>query len=449
MIRKIAGSLVLLFIFSCNQEKSNSGTPVSTDPVQLHAAVNRLNDVVIYEIFSPPVASRIYVYSTLAAFEASRWMDTSYGSLTAQLNGFPQMPEPLPGQRYDFRIAGIEAFFNISLKLTFTKDSSKVTQEKILQEMKAGVDNDVYASSIAFGDAVAEAIWKRAANDQYKEIQGMARYSPLDIPGRWKNTPPDYLDAIQPFWSKMQPLVMDSSAQFKPVPPPAYSTDKSSAFWKEMMEVYEVSKTLTEEQKNIARFWDDNAAAITYKGHMMFANKKPSPGGHWMNIASIACKKAGFDWLQSSEAYAMTAVAMYEAFLSCWDEKYRSEYIRPVTVINETIDKNWQTFLQTPPFPEYTSGHSVASATISTVLTKIFGDNFAFTDDYELPYIGIERSFPSFIKASEEACISRLYGGIHFMSAINNGRSQGRNLGAYIGNKIKWKTQSEIIASKQ
>ncbi len=83
MIRKIAGSLILLFIFSCNQEKSNSGTPVSTDPVQLHAAVNRLNDVVIYEIFSPPVASRIYVYSTLAAFEASRWMDTSYGSLTA------------------------------------------------------------------------------------------------------------------------------------------------------------------------------------------------------------------------------------------------------------------------------------------------------------------------------------------------------------------------------
>jgi hypothetical protein len=89
----------------------------------------------------------------------------------------------------------------------------------------------------------------------------------------------------------------------------------------------------------------------------------------------------------------------------------------------------------------------VASATISTVLTKIFGDNYAFTDNYELPYIGIERSFPSFIKASEEACISRLYGGIHFMSAINNGRTQGRGLGAYINEKIKWKTQSEIIAS--
>ena len=437
MIRRIAGLMILLIMLSCQQKQKSSDTMASADATHLHTAVNRLNDVVIYEIFSPPVASRIYAYTTLAAFEASRWMDTSYHSLTAQLNGFPAMPEPEKGKQYDFRIAGIEAFFNISLKLTFTKDSSKITQEKILKEMKEGVDDEVYASSIAFGDSVAEAVWKRATTDQYKEIQGMARYTPQDIPGHWKNTPPDYLDAVQPFWSKMKPLVMDSSSQFKPVPPPAYSTDTSSGFWKELMEVYHVSKSLTEEQKNMARFWDDNAAAITYKGHMMFANKKPSPGGHWMNITSIACKKTGFNWLQSSETYAITAVAMYEAFLSCWDEKYRSEYIRPVTAINETFDKNWQPFLQTPPFPEYTSGHSVASATISTVLTRVFGDNFEFTDNYELPYIGIERSFPSFIKASEEACMSRLYGGIHFNSAIINGRTQGRNLGAYINNNIR------------
>ncbi len=444
MISKIAGVFILLFLFSCNQKEISSSIQPSADASQLHTAVNRLNDVVIYEIFSPPVASRIYAYSTLAAFEASRWMDTSYSSLTDQLLGFPKMPQPQQGQRYDFRIAGIEAFYNISLKLTFTKDSSKVTQQKILKEMKEGVDEDVYASSIAFGDSVAEAIWKRAAQDQYKEIQGMARYSPQDLPGHWKNTPPDYLDAVQPFWAKMKPLVMDSCSQFKPVPPPPFGMDTSSGFYKEMMEVYTVSKSLTEEQKNIARFWDDNAAAITYKGHMMFANKKPSPGGHWMNITSIACKKVGFDWMQSAETYAVTAVAMYEAFLSCWDEKFRSEYIRPVTAINESFDKNWQPFLQTPPFPEYTSGHSVASATISTVLTKTFGDNFAFTDDYEMPYIGIQRSFPSFIKASEEACMSRLYGGIHFRSAIENGRTQGRNLGGYICDKIHWKTRKAM-----
>jgi hypothetical protein len=156
-----------------------------------------------------------------------------------------------------------------------------------------------------------------------------------------------------------------------------------------------------------------------------------------MNITAVACRKDSADILRSAQAYAMSGIAMYEAFISCWDEKYRSEYIRPVTAIHEHVDKKWQPFLQTPPFPEYTSGHSVVSSSVATVLTRQFGDNFAFTDDYELPYIGIARSFPSFIKASEEACMSRLYGGIHFRSAIDNGRSQGRSLGAFILQRVR------------
>jgi hypothetical protein len=144
--------------------------------------------------------------------------------------------------------------------------------------------------------------------------------------------------------------------------------------------------------------------------------------------------------MQSAQTYALVAATMYDAFISCWDEKFRSEYVRPVTSINENLDKNWVPFLQTPPFPEYTSGHSVASAAIAAMLTEVFGDNFAFTDDYELPYIGISRSFPSFIKASEEACMSRLYGGIHYNAAIMNGRQQGRDLGAFIVGKVRKKS---------
>jgi hypothetical protein len=438
-MRNFAILFFLVLAISCKQKdmKQQAGNP--TDASYLNQSVTRLNDVVIYDIFSPPVASRIYAYSTLAAFEASRWMDTSYTSLTAQLNGFPEMPKPDPGKTYDFRIAGVRAFFAITQKLTFTKDSSRITEEQILKEMKEGVDGDVYKTSISFGEAVADAIWQRATKDQYKECQGMPRYSPSDKPGKWKVTPPDYLDAVQPFWTMMKPLVMDSSSQFKPVPPPAFSMDTTSQFYKEMKEVYDISKSLTDEQKNMARFWDDNAAAITYKGHMMFANKKPSPGGHWMNITTLSIRKKNLDWLQAAQTYALVAVSMYDAFISCWDEKFRSEFIRPVTAINESIDKNWQPFLQTPPFPEYTSGHSVASSAMAAMLTSIFGDNFAFTDDYELPYIGIQRDFPSFVKASEEACMSRLYGGIHFMSAIMNGRSQGRALGAHIVGKLHYK----------
>ena len=427
----------IAFFFSCNEQEVAVNNREINNPEFLHRGIRRLNDVVIYEIFSPPVASRIFSYASLAAYESIRWTDTSYPSIVSKLNGFSEMPAPEPGKKYQFAIAGIKALFEVTSRLTFTKDSSLITLREILKEMKAnGIDEETYNNSLAFGDSVANAIWKRASTDHYKETRGMARYTPSVITGKWKNTSPDYLDAVEPFWTKMMPMVMDSSAQFKPVPPPPYDLNTKSQFYKEMKEVLDTVAALTEEQKNIARFWDDNAAAVTHVGHMMFANKKPSPGGHWMNITAIAAKKANADLLQSAFSYATVAVTMYEAFISCWDEKFRSEYIRPITAINEFLDKNWQPFLQTPPFPEYTSGHSVVSSSIATVLTQLYGDNFAFTDDYELPYIGIQRSFPSFIKASEEACVSRLYGGIHFRSAILNGRTQGRNLGQHIVEKL-------------
>jgi hypothetical protein len=209
-----------------------------------------------------------------------------------------------------------------------------------------------------------------------------------------------------------------------------------------MIEVYDINKNLNDSLKLIAAFWDDNASATTYKGHLKYAIKKPSPGGHWINIAAIACNKAQYDWLQSSQVYALTSISMYDAFLSCWDEKYRSEYIRPVTAIQDLIDQNWDPFLQTPPFPEYTSGHSVVSNCIASVLTNIFGDNFEFLDNYEKSYIGIERRFSSFNSAAAEASISRLYGGIHFRSAVMNGVTQGNQLGKYISSKLRIKNNN-------
>jgi len=428
--------LIYLLAMSCQTKRE---TPVSYEPVAvkyMHQIESSLNDIIVYDIFSAPVASRIYAYASLAAFEASRWMDPSYPSLTRQLHGFGRMPVPENGKEYDYRLAAVRAFFNISQKLTFTKDSVVTVQNRILNELKGSTSAAIYERSISFGDEVADSILACAARDHYKEIQGMPRYTLRDENGRWKTTPPDYLDAVQSFWNKMSPMVMDSAAQFKPIPPPSFSLDKQSQYYKEIEEVYNISRNLTDSMKEMAAFWDDNASATTHVGHLMFATKKPSPGGHWINITAIASKQARQDWLQAAQTYALVSVAMYDGFISCWDEKYRSEFIRPVTAINDMIDPGWESYLQTPPFPEYTSGHSVISSAISTVLTRIFGDNFQFTDDYEKPYIGMQRSFPSFLKASEEACWSRLYGGIHFRSSIVNGRTQGLALGKFINNKI-------------
>ncbi len=179
---------------------------------------------------------------------------------------------------------------------------------------------------------------------------------------------------------------------------------------------------------------------MNVKGHIMYAEKKITPGGHWMGIAGIAAKTKGLDWKATAETFAITSLALYEGFLSCWDEKYRSVLIRPETYINEYIDKDWLPLLQTPPFPEYTSGHSVVSSAASVVLTQLLGDDLHFVDSTEVVFGLPIREFNSFDEAAQEAAISRFYGGIHYMPAIENGVWQGEQVGRLINDKIKTRT---------
>jgi hypothetical protein len=171
----------------------------------------------------------------------------------------------------------------------------------------------------------------------------------------------------------------------------------------------------------------------------MFALKKISPGAHWIGITKIISRNKNADVSTTVAAYAKVSIAIADAFISCWDEKYRSNLIRPETIINKVLDENWYPVLQTPPFPEYTSGHSVVSGAASVILTDFFGDNIAFEDDTELPYDLPIRTYRSFIHAAEEAAISRLYGGIHYRKAVDEGLKQGRNLGNYISQKLSLK----------
>jgi hypothetical protein len=207
-----------------------------------------------------------------------------------------------------------------------------------------------------------------------------------------------------------------------------------------------MGKNLTEEQRQIASFWDCNPFVMNVKGHVMFATKKISPGGHWMNITRDACKKTNANYIQASEAYVRVAIALMDGFISCWDEKYRSRVIRPETYINQYIDEDWAPLLQTPPFPEYTSGHSVISSAAAVTLTDLFGENFAFTDSTEIEFGLTARSFTSFTHACEEAAMSRMYGGIHYRPAVENGLVEGRALGNYIRQKIKTRKESVLAA---
>ncbi|NNM22908.1 MAG: vanadium-dependent haloperoxidase, partial [Flavobacteriaceae bacterium] len=278
--------------------------------------------------------------------------------------------------------------------------------------------------------------------DLYKQTRTMPKFTvDTDDPSRWQPTPPAYMDGIEPHWNKIRPFVLDSAAQFKPTPPPAFSLEKDSDFYKELIEVYEVSEKITaegdeSEEVEIAQFWDCNPYVSVTRGHLMFATKKITPGAHWIGITKIACKKSDADFNKTVYAYTKTSIAIFDAFISCWDEKYRSNLIRPETLINQNIDENWQPILQTPPFPEYVSGHSVVSGAAATVLTDIFGENFSFLDDTELPYGLPVRSFDSFNKAAQEAAISRMYGGIHYRAAVEIGLKQGIDVGELVVNRL-------------
>jgi membrane-associated phospholipid phosphatase len=423
---------------SCRQPAPKADPVKLQDPEVLHASVKRLTDVIVYDIFSPPVASRIYAYASLAMYEAARFGEPQYPSLTAQLREFPAMPQPERGKTYNFLLAGARAFQVVAQKVTFSTDSLKIFEQQLYDRFRAaGLNEEVMQRSLAFGDAIGSKVLERAAKDNYRESRGYPRYTVSRVKGSWQPTPPDYMDAIEPYWSSIRPLIMDTCNQFQPAPANTYDINKGSRFYTEMMEVYNSGRQLNEEQRGIASFWDCNPYVMHHTGHAMFATKKITPGGHWMGIAAIASRQAKAGYVKTAQSYALTAATLLDAFIACWDEKYRSRVIRPQTVINQVIDSAWEPLLQTPPFPEYPSGHSVISSAAAVSLTRLFGDNFAFTDTTEVEYGAGQRNFSSFRQAAEEAAISRLYGGIHYRSAIENGMLQGTGLGGYIVEKIK------------
>jgi len=403
----------------------------------LHQNQNQLTEVIIYDVFTPPVASRLYVYTSLAAYEAIRFKKEGNPSITARLKGFGEMPVPQKEKTYDFTLAATKAFFSVTRDVkVFSVDSLTSYEQSVYANFKDKLDETTYSRSIAFGDSVAKVILQRAGKDGYFASRGKTKYLGSNIPGKWKPTPPDYLDGVEWCWNTMKPMVMDSASLFRPSPPPTYSLDTKSTFRKGLTEVYNINKSLTKEQKEIARYWDDNPFVIEHSGHMMFGNKKITPAGHWMGICAIASKLSGADEVKTAKAYAYTALALYEGFISCWDEKYRSSYIRPVTAVNELFDPAWLPWLQTPPFPEYTSGHSVISASSAMVLSSLFGENFAFQDTSDLKYIGMQRHFNSFNEAAAEVSVSRIYGGIHYRFTADTSAAQGKKLGRYIIAKL-------------
>jgi len=438
---RIGWIALLVLVFSCSSNSSEYKSKVQ-DPEFIHRSIKKVTDIIVHDIFSPPVASRIYTYVSVAGYEAMIPGDSSYVSLAGQLHGFTEVPKPNTGEEYCFELASTQAILKVGRALVFSEDKLDEFYDQIMSEFKAtGIPDDVFERSVEYGNQVADHVIEWSSKDNYKQSRSFPKYTIVNNAATWKPTPPAYMDAVEPHWNKIRTFVIDSAAQFKPIPPTPFSTDKNSQFYKEATEVYEVGKNLTDEQRTIASFWDCNPFAMNVKGHVMFATKKISPGGHWINITALASRARKSTIIESLDAYVRVSLSLVDGFISCWDEKYRSVLIRPESYINQYIDENWVPLLQTPPFPEYTSGHSVISAAASVALTGVYGDNFAFTDSTEVEFGMAPRSFNSFKQASDEAAISRFYGGIHYMPACREGVKEGMAVGELIKGRIRTRKQ--------
>lgn len=432
LLSLIWGAL-LVTLWACNNT-SHSSMEEIPDYKPVVESTKNLTRAQVVDHFTPPVAARNYAYSALAAYEAVAVFRNDIKSFTGVINGFSSafLPKDIPdAASVDISLIYQEAYARVAQKFVYTEsviDSFIRYRRSDYMEL---LPKEIYENSLTWAHRVADSVLAYASYDHYRETRNFPQFVVSEAHGEWKPTGPDFLPAIEPYWNRVRPFFLDSASQCRIDPPSAYDTSKGSVFRNELEEVIQVVNETDEEKTWIANFWDCNPNISNRMGHVIYFTQKMSPGGHWMHIALQACQAKEYDLYSSAYLTAFLSMGLHDAFISCWDEKYRSNYIRPETVIKEYINPNWEPLLQTPAFPEYPSGHSVVSAAGATILSALVGD-FSFTDSTEQSFNIQPRRFSSFRQASDEAAISRLYGGIHYMPAIREGVKMGNAVGAHV-----------------
>ncbi|MEP7195608.1 MAG: vanadium-dependent haloperoxidase [Saprospiraceae bacterium] len=426
----------ILLGLSCNSHPSVE----SFDTADLVKVNRSLLEVAMVDGFSPPVASRVYVYPHIAFYTTLRlFYPDSLADLAGSLNNFPEYKN-LNTENANPELTALLCFAQVSKALVFSEQLAENMQQEILAKANS---IKISPSSITASKELAAQITKTLIpwikSDNYIYTRTLERYTSSKLQYNWRETPPDYTAGLEPNWSKIRPLITDSSNQYKCNALPEFSLDKKSDFYKTVYEVYAESKQLDSAKINIALYWDDNPNVSKYSGHLMRMEHKISPPGHWLNIIgqfSIANHKSIF---QTSMAYTLSSIAMFDGIIQCWKTKYETNIIRPISYILENIDESWRPLIQTPPFPEFTSGHSVVSAAAAEVLSQLFGKDVSFIDSTEVLFGHPVKKFTNFHEAAMEVSLSRYYGGIHYKHSVLEGNKQG----IFIAQNILQKLNSE------
>ncbi len=428
--------LFSLSVSSCNKQPVETENKMVNENILSECNYAIQNSIVVDHV-PAPVGSRRYFYATVAAYQAIQPFYPNQVSLAKQLTNLPETPQPDTSKKYCLDLVAMAAHTFAAEKLVYNMDTIIKFRTRKIDEYRKVMSEEMLNASINFGDSVGAAVVRWSKKDSFAQFRGKFYLAKTEA-GYWQPTPPDFMDAIEPNWGKIRPAFIKSVRDFKYEKPEPYSTNKNSRFFKITKEVYDVVNKKDSAQLATAWYWDDNPNATFHYGHATINVLKVSPAGHWLGLFSTVAKQKNYNLIQSAEGMVRLSAAIFDAFITCWHVKYETEYLRPIDAVHRLIDSTWTSPIQTPAFPEYLSGHSVVSSAAATVLTEMFGE-VAFEDNTEEPFGLGKRKYNSFREAANEACVSRLYGGIHFIDAIENGKSMGNAIGEYHNNNIQTK----------
>lgn len=477
---KLRPLFLLPFVSACQ--------PSAPDPQLVAQWLRTSLAFVRAERLGPPVAARVSAYASIALYEGYAADPRSrLRSLAGQLNGLWSLPVAAVEAPVDGATVAAEAervvmdsLFSEGYPST-RRTIDSLADAQIAARRSAGVRAETSERSVAHGRDLAGAILAWAATDGFFATRGRAWQAPTAT-SKWintvttdqfvaqqlsgesdvvltgaaaptvdparastrnvftnrpkalgpKTTLPQFnpVKPTEPYWGRLRTFALRNGDECAPPPPPAYSQRPGSAFWKMAKEMYDSARVPTDTQKAIALFWADNPVATG------------TPGFHWISVVNqmISLRRLSAD--EAAEAYMLTSVAIADAFIGCWKEKYRSLVVRPVTYVHRVFDRKWTTLVATPPFPEYPSGHSTLSGAAATVLIQLLGDSTPFTDSTQVDIGASARSYGSFTEALDEVAISRVYGGIHYMPAVVNGKVQGECIGQRVLSRLKTRATS-------
>ena len=438
MKKKIFLSLAILFLlFSCQKESQRDvGNELQSKSVPSTPKASHVSAAVAIDWYklqlrfllerNSTLNGAYFAYIGIGLYESVRYGIQNSVSLSTNVYQMPQMPARENNNGYDWQVSANAAMAamlrSFNTGLTAANRASIDSLENAYNQKLFGDDSDSgsFKRSQAFGRSIATAMYNWYLTDNLNLSN--AGYVPPVFPGAWVPTPPAFGPPINTYVGAGRTfLSADQNIVAPPFPAP-YSETVNSDFYNIVKIDYDVSKTLTTDQKNIALFWVDQGNGIGY-----------TPNGHEIALTTEALEQTHASLAVAAEAYAKVTIAERDAIIVVFKSKYVYNLLRPVTYIRKVIDPTWLPFIPTPSHPEYPAAHSLITGAAMQALERVLGSNIPVTD-HTYDFRGYpSRTYASITDAGAEAGISRLYGGIHYLPSINTGLSMGRDIGNRVG----------------